>query len=89
MNCWPFFIVSQVGRVSVKQFPAVSGIFLLTDLHSWKPRQQSAFLLELKSQTAAIYMTFEVTGHALQVWSLLFGFSGEVEIVHLIQGLNT
>ena len=72
VNCWPFFIVSQVGRVSVKQLPAVSGIFLLTDLHSWKPRQQSAFLLELKRQTAAIYMTFEVTGHALQVWSLSF-----------------
>jgi hypothetical protein len=27
---------------------------------------------------------FQATGHALQVWSLLFWLFGEVEIVHLI-----
>ena len=31
----------------------------------------------------------EASGHAFQVWSFSFWFLGEVEIVHLIQGLNT
>ena len=36
-------------------------------------------------------MISQATGHALQVWYffLFFGFVGEVEIVHVIQGLNT
>jgi hypothetical protein len=34
-------------------------------------------------------MELQATGHAFQVWSLPFGYFGEVEIVHVIQGLNT
>ena len=42
----------------------------------------------IKRQPAAIWHE-QVTGHALQVWSLPFGYFGEVKIVHVIQGLNT
>ena len=74
----------------LKLRPAVPGIhcFQVSDVHSWKPRQHPAF-----SQETAIpqpfHMTLQATGHALQVWSLLFWFLGEVEIVHVIQGLIT
>ena len=53
-------------------------------LHSWKPRQHPFFndaqesteLDCLQHDTAFL----EVSGHAFQVWSLSFGFLGEVEI---------
>ena len=65
----------------VEQRPAVLGDFLFTDLHSWKPRQH--FLVPTLLQETVRSSTFcnmtwnhvEASGHAFQVWSLLFGWS--------------
>ena len=47
VNCWPFFLVSHVGReLRVEQLPAVSGILSFCHLHKgcrWKLRQHPFF----------------------------------------------
>ena len=88
MNCWPSFGFHPVDRQVLNNWPLYVASPFSRDARvcSLKPRQPSFGYI--KRQPAAIWHE-QVTGHALQVWSLPFGYFGEVKIVHVIQGLNT
>ena len=80
------FLVSHVGRgrCVLKQFPAVSGNHLFWSSRDGRlqPRQHS--FGSFKRQTAAIYMTFEVTGHPCRYGTSFFYGSWWGSIVHVI-----
>ena len=75
----------------VKQLAAVTGLaFSLTVVRIAGSHDNNLPFSQETATPQPFHMISQATGHAFQVWSFfLFGCVGEVEIVHLIQGLNT
>ena len=73
MKLLAIFLVSHVGReVCVEQLPAVSGIFFSPICISGSHDNNRPFLLNSRDRPQPFWHE-QVTGHALQVWSLSFG----------------
>ena len=92
VNCWPFFLVSHVGReVRVEQLPAVSGNLPFYQLHRGCRLKAATTIVpftELEKEPAAI-LHEQATGHPCRYGISCFYGRWWGWIVHVIQGLTT